>query len=95
MNLDVIDELNSLSACTQKTFMHRLDYTDGHRIVSAAIDEIRRIRADLALALLERDAADEVARTARLYVGAMEAKLADSTINDPSACFRQPHPRLP
>lgn len=76
MSDDIIDRLNSVSACTQKTFIHQLDWKDGRSIVAAAIEEIKRLRNDLALAILEREAADEVARTARLYVGAMQEKLA-------------------
>jgi len=43
---------------------------------SAAAAEVVRLKSDLSLVIAERDAADEVARTARAYVEAMERRLA-------------------
>lgn len=45
---DIVDELRSAKACTQKTFMHMPDWKDGRRILLAAAAEIERLRAELA-----------------------------------------------
>jgi hypothetical protein len=42
---DIVDELRSAKACTQKTFLHMPDWKDGRRILLAAAAEIERLRA--------------------------------------------------
>jgi hypothetical protein len=42
---DIIDRLEGLRACTQKTFRHSPDWIEGAEIVKAAIAEIKRLRS--------------------------------------------------
>jgi hypothetical protein len=53
---DIIEELDRIrSACTQKTFLHSPDWREGHKIIQAAIVEIKKLRAewDQAVSLVE------------------------------------------
>lgn len=42
---DVLEHLRTMSGCTQKTFLHRLDWAEGRQILDAAVAEIERLRA--------------------------------------------------
>jgi archaellum component FlaC len=44
---DLVERLRSVSGCTQKTFMHRLDWDDGKQIIAEAASEIERLRKEL------------------------------------------------
>lgn len=44
---DIVDRLKAVSGCTQKTFMHRLDWDEGRQIITEAAAEIEQLRRDL------------------------------------------------
>jgi hypothetical protein len=42
---DILERLRTVDGCTQKTFMHRLNWAEGRQIIAEAAAEIERLRA--------------------------------------------------
>ncbi len=45
---DIVERLRVAKACTQKTFLHSLDWADGRKLLDEAISEIEQLRAKIA-----------------------------------------------
>ena len=55
---DIVTRLHGVSGCTQKTFLHRIDWDDGQKVINDAIAEIENLRFELKAARNEIEIAD-------------------------------------